>query len=100
MNAEPTKRLSSFCSWRGVWAHDVTGFPGAFQEPVEASLLLLAMPGAPSSFLFLVVRPGASKSFLAPSSDALLPLVASLLQVARPGARRSVLVPSSDALCC
>ena len=29
------------------------------------------MPFAPSSFLFLVVMPGASSSFLAPSSDAL-----------------------------
>ena len=36
-----------------------------------ASLLLVAMPFAPSSFLFLVVRPGAPSSVLAPSSDAL-----------------------------
>ena len=42
-----------------------------------ASLLLVAMPGAPSGFLllvaslFLVVRPGATSSVLAPSSDAL-----------------------------
>ena len=36
-----------------------------------ASLLLVAMPGAPSSFLFrVVVRPGAPSSVLAPSSDA------------------------------
>ena len=28
------------------------------------------MPGAPSSFLFLVVGPGAPSSVLAPSSDA------------------------------
>ena len=28
------------------------------------SLLLVAMPGAPNSFLFLVVRPGAPSSFL------------------------------------
>ena len=27
--------------------------------PFVASLLIVAMPGAPSSFLFLVVRPGA-----------------------------------------
>ena len=32
-----------------------------------ASLLLVAMPGAPSSFLFLGVRPGAPSSVLAPS---------------------------------
>ena len=76
------------------------------------------MPGAPSSFLFLVVRPGAPSSVLAPSSDATSctqqqgqePLVASLLLVAmpgapssflflvvRPGAPSSVLAPSSDA---
>ena len=30
-----------------------------------ASLLLVAMPGAPSSFLLLVVRPGAPSSVLA-----------------------------------
>ena len=35
-------------------------------------LLLLAMPFAPSSFLFLVVRPGAPSSVIAPNnSDAL-----------------------------
>ena len=35
-----------------------------------ASLLLVAMPGAPSSFLLLVVRPGApSSDGLQPSSD-------------------------------
>ena len=33
-----------------------------------ASLLLVAMPGAPSSFLLLVVRPGAPSSVLAPSN--------------------------------
>ena len=38
-----------------------------------ASLLLVAMPGAPGSFLFLVVRPGAPSSVLAPSSDARSP---------------------------
>ena len=34
-----------------------------------ASLLLVAMPFAPSSFLFPVVRPGAPSSVLAPSSN-------------------------------
>ena len=38
-----------------------------------ASLLLVAMPGAPSSLLFLVVRPGAPSSVLAPNSDGLQP---------------------------
>ena len=38
-----------------------------------ASLLLVVMPGAPSSFLLLVVRPGALSSVLAPSSDARSP---------------------------
>ena len=37
----------------------------AEQEPLVASLFLVAMPFAPSSFLLLVVRP----SVLAPSSD-------------------------------
>ena len=37
-----------------------------------ASLLLVAMPGAPSSFLFLVVRPGGASSVLAPSSKVIL----------------------------
>ena len=52
------------------------------------------MTEAPSSFLFLVVRPGAPSGVLAPSSDASFlflvegqePLVASLLLVAMPGA--------------
>ena len=35
------------------------------------SLLLVAMPFVPSSFLLLVVRPGATSGVLAPSSDAL-----------------------------
>ena len=35
-----------------------------YQEPLVASLLLVAMPGAPSSFLLLVVRPGAPSSVL------------------------------------
>ena len=44
-----------------------------------ASLLLVAMPGAPSSFLLLVarmllvVRPGAPSSVLAPSGEILVP---------------------------
>ena len=38
-----------------------------------ASLLLVAMPGAPSSFL-LLVRPGAPSSVLAPSSHAITTL--------------------------
>ena len=41
------------------------------QEPLVASILLIAMPLVPSSFLLLVVRPGAPGSVLAPSSDAL-----------------------------
>ena len=45
----------------------------------------------PSSFLFLVVRPGAPSSVLVPSSKA------SLFLVVRPGAPSSVLVPSSKA---
>ena len=43
-----------------------------------ASLLPVAMPFVTSSFLLLVVRPGAPSSVLAPSSDALILLVASL----------------------
>ena len=38
-------------------------------EVLVASLLLVAMPGAPSSFLLLVVWPGAPSSVLAPSSS-------------------------------
>ena len=34
------------------------------QELLVASLLLVAMPGAPGSFLVLAVRPGAPSSFL------------------------------------
>ena len=48
-------------------------------------LLLLVMPGAPSSVLALVAMPFATSSFL------------SLLVM--PGAPSSVLAPSSDALC-
>ena len=36
-----------------------------------ASLLLVAMPSAPSSFLLLVAWPGAPSGVLASSSDAL-----------------------------
>ena len=50
-----------------------------------------------SSFLFLVVRPGAPSSVLAPSSDALV-TSSFLFLVVRPGAPSSVLRPSSDAL--
>ena len=53
-------------------------FVGAFlllvassKELLVASLLLVAMPFAPSSSLFLVVRPGATSSVIAPSGDAL-----------------------------
>ena len=87
--------------------------PGApsSQEPLVASLLLVAMPGAPSS-LFLVVRPGAPSGVLAPivamsgPSSFLFLVVASLLLVAMPGAPSSFLFlvvrlgapsPSSDA---
>ena len=47
---------------------------GDARSPVRSvlcSLLLVAMPFVPSSFLLLVVRPGAPSSVLAPSSDAL-----------------------------
>ena len=50
-----------------------------------ASLLLVGMPGAPSSFLLLVAMPGAPSSFL--------------FLVVRPGARSSVLAPTSNGLC-
>ena len=55
------------------------GAPSSFlflvvgQEPLVASLLVVATPGAPSSFLFLVVRPGAPSSVFARSSDARSP---------------------------
>ena len=49
------------------------------------------MPGAFSSLLFLVVRPGAPSSILAPSSDARSPYCSSfLLLVVRPGAPSSI----------
>ena len=65
------------------------------------------MPFAPSSFLLLVTMPGAPSSVLAPSSlVASLLLVAMpfapssfLLLVAMPGAPSIVLAPSRDALC-
>ena len=37
---------------------------GWYVEPIAFSLLLVAMPGAPSSFLFLVAMPFATSSFL------------------------------------
>ena len=57
------------------------------------------MPFAPSSFLLLVALPGAPSSVRAPSSDALCSYSGFLLLVAMPGAPSSVLAPSSDALC-
>ena len=42
-------------------------------EPLVASLLLVGMPGAPSSFLLLAAMPGAPSSVLARSSDARSP---------------------------
>ena len=50
------------------------------QEPLEASLLLVVRPGAPSSFLLLLIR-----HLLVEAMH--LFLVASLLLVVRPGAR-------------
>ena len=40
-----------------------------FSSNLIASLLLVAMPFAPSSFLLLVVRPGAPSSILAPTNS-------------------------------
>ena len=62
-------------------------------------LFLVAMPFVPSSFLFLVVRPGAP--IVASFFLVAMPFVPSscLFLVVRPGAPSSVLVPSSDALC-
>ena len=48
---------------RGIWGRSHA------DRTLVASLLLVAMPGAPSSFLFLVVRPGASSSVFASSGD-------------------------------
>ena len=56
------------------------------------------MPFATSSFLLLLVMPGAPSSVLAPSSDALA-TSSFLLLLVMPGAPSSVLAPSSDALC-
>ena len=70
-----------------------------------ASLLLVAMPGAPSSFLLLLVRHlllVAMHLFLVTSLFLVaMPFAPSsfLLLVVRPGAPSSVLAPSSDALC-
>ena len=61
--------------------------------PRVASLLLVAMPFAPSSFLFLVVRPGALSSFLAPSSDARSPERSVLVPHMEPMSDLSVLAP-------
>ena len=77
------------------------------------SLLLVAVAFVTSSFLFLVVgpgaivvsllvvRPGATSSVLATSSESPLLLYYSsfLFLVARPGATSNVLATSSDALC-
>ena len=41
-----------------------------FLQPLVAFLLLVAMPFVTSSFLFLLVRPGAPSSVFAPGSDA------------------------------
>ena len=75
-------------------------------------LFLVVRPGAPSSFLLLVAMPFATSSFLFLVVRPEEPLVASLLLVAMPfatssflflvvgpGAPSSVLAPSSDALC-
>ena len=43
-----------------------------------ASLLLVAMPGVSSSFLFLVVRPGAPSSVLCSFASVLLPFLVAL----------------------
>ena len=64
---------------------EIVGGNERIKEPVHvecvlafhfvASLLLVAMPFVTSSFLLLVVRPGATSSVLAPSSDALCLIV-------------------------
>ena len=48
-----------------------TLLPGTM--PLVASLILVEMPFAPTSFLFLVARPGAPSSILAPSSSCQVP---------------------------
>ena len=45
----------------------------AMASNLVASLFLIAMPFVPSSFLFLVVSPGAPSSVLAPNSNGLQP---------------------------
>ena len=55
------------------------------------------MPFAPSSFVFLVVMPGATSSILATRSDALAPSSFVFL-VVMPGATSSILATRSDAL--
>ena len=62
------------------------------------SLLLVAMPFVTSSFVFLVVRPGATSSALLLVA---MPFVTSsfLFPVVRPGANSSVLATSSGAPC-
>ena len=58
------------------------------------------MPFVLSSFLLLVVRPGAPSSVLAPRMAMPFVLSSFLLLVVRPGAPSSdALAPSSDALC-
>ena len=54
-----------------ILQRDELAAPIAMASNLIASLLLVAMPFAPSSFLFLVVRPGATTSVLAPNGDGL-----------------------------
>ena len=53
-------------------------------QPTSVRSLLVAMPGAPGSFLLLVVRPGAPSSVLAPNSDGLQPTSMVFNRRARP----------------
>ena len=56
------------------WHHETSGTTiKAMASNLIASLLLVAMPGAPSSFLLLVVRPGAPTSVLVSNSVGLHP---------------------------
>ena len=59
------------------------------------------MPFVPSSFLLLLVWPGATSTVFALSSDSAMPFVPSsfLLLLVWPGATSSVFALSSDALC-
>ena len=75
---------SSECNWSLMVTPPRVDLGRLCQEPVVASLLLVAMPGAPSSFLLLVVWPGAPCSVLAPSSDARSSYSSFLLLVVRP----------------